>query len=89
MSECFDKTPYPNRRAAEEVRRQRSRRRTFDSRLHAFHCPRCGNWHLGRDTTKKRSKFPARHGGTFHRSDGESWPAGFETQPRPRGAEGE
>lgn len=53
---CLGKIGYPTKAEAEKVRRHLYEKRGFDrkgdgrevSRMNAYHCKRCGKYHLGR-----------------------------------------
>lgn len=55
--QCLSKARYESRKhALVEMKRARSKRprrqSTLGGQFHAFHCPHCGFWHLGRGVKK-------------------------------------
>lgn len=55
--QCLSKARYESRKhALNEMKRARARRpnrqTALNGQYHAFHCPHCGFWHLGRGVKK-------------------------------------
>lgn len=55
--QCLQKARYESRKhAMTEMRRARTRRpqhqKTLQGQFHAFRCPHCGFWHVGRGVRK-------------------------------------
>jgi hypothetical protein len=48
---CFGKIGYPSRAEAEQVRRCVRERRNDGVTLSAYHCDKCGKFHIGRGRT--------------------------------------
>lgn len=55
-ADCSGKLPYPSRRAAITALGFMRRRPAYRGNLHAYRCPECHVWHLGRPEIIKSRK---------------------------------